>query len=83
MLSSGADRSTIFATSLDELSTRPTIAVFDDVHWADEATLDLVAYLARRLARSQTVVVLTYRDDEIGRDHPLRSVPLPAFIGPS
>jgi DNA-binding CsgD family transcriptional regulator len=51
---------------------RPVIAVIEDVHWADEATRDLLVYLARRVERCHTVVVATYRDDEIGSDHPLR-----------
>ena len=36
-----------FAALLEELRTRPTIAVFEDVHWADDATLDALKYLGR------------------------------------
>jgi DNA-binding CsgD family transcriptional regulator len=71
-LAARADRSTVFHALLDELRSRPTIAVFEDVHWADDATLDLLAYLSRRLASSSTMLVLTYRDDELGPSHPLR-----------
>src|SRR5262249_14522667 len=48
--------------------------VMEDLHWADEATLDFLTYLARRIARTQTLLLLTYREEELGRDHPLRLV---------
>jgi predicted ATPase len=68
-------RSVLFATFLDELRTgdRPTIVVIEDVHWADEATLDLLTFLGRRIARLPALLLLTYRDDELGRTHPLRA----------
>jgi tetratricopeptide (TPR) repeat protein len=52
----------------------PTVAVIEDVHWADEATRDLLVYVARRIAEVNALVVVTYRDDEVGGDHPLRQV---------
>ena len=52
----------------------PTVAVFEDVHWADEATLDLIRFLARRITGVSAVLIATYRDDEIGGAHPLRTV---------
>jgi DNA-binding CsgD family transcriptional regulator/tetratricopeptide (TPR) repeat protein len=64
----------VFARTLEALSGGPTLVVVEDVHWADEATLDLLLYLARRLERTKTLLVATYRDDEIGADHPLRVV---------
>ena len=51
---------------------RPTIFVVEDVHWADEATLDVLTFLGRRIGALRTMVVLTFRDDEIGPQHPLR-----------
>jgi DNA-binding CsgD family transcriptional regulator len=70
------DRPGAFAALLRELghAGRPTIAVFEDVHWADEATLDLLKFLGRRIQRAPALLVLTYRDDELGPTHPLRSV---------
>jgi DNA-binding NarL/FixJ family response regulator/tetratricopeptide (TPR) repeat protein len=53
---------------------RPTVLAIEDLHWADEATLDIVRYLVRRVAALPAVLLLTYRDDELGRDHPLRHV---------
>lgn len=50
---------------------RPVLAVIEDIHWADEATLDLLMYLARRLAQTHACLLVTYRDDELAPDHPL------------
>jgi predicted ATPase len=74
LLNSDANRSTIFSSALNELQARPTIAVFEDIHWADEATLDLLRFLGRRIARTAALVVLTHRDDELNVQHPLRIV---------
>ncbi|MCA2218444.1 ATP-binding protein [Jidongwangia harbinensis] len=52
---------------------RPVV-VLEDLHWADEATLDMVAFLGRRLALCRALLLLTYRDDEVGPDHHLRTV---------
>ena len=68
------DRDALFAALLDELdwSGHPTVLVVEDVHWADEATLDLLRYLVRRVADLSAVLLLTYRDDEVDGGHPLR-----------
>ncbi len=50
------------------------IAVIDDLHWADRSTLDVVTFLARRLARTGVALVLAFRSDELHRRHPLRPV---------
>ena len=55
-------------------SAQPTILVFEDVHWADYATLDLIKFLSRRSAQLPLVFVMTYRLEEVGRSHPLRAV---------
>jgi DNA-binding CsgD family transcriptional regulator/tetratricopeptide (TPR) repeat protein len=58
-----------------ELLRRPaSIVVFEDVHWADDATLDVLRFVGRRLAVTSCLLVLTYRDDEVGADHPLTGV---------
>src|SRR5262249_31334075 len=51
-----------------------TATVIEDAHWADEATIDLISFVGRRLARMPGLVLVTYRDDEVGADHPLRRV---------
>jgi DNA-binding CsgD family transcriptional regulator/chloramphenicol 3-O-phosphotransferase len=72
-----ADRREIaFNLTIEELdrSSLPTILVFEDVHWADEATLDLIKFLGRRLNALGVLLVVSYRDDEVGQRHPLRAV---------
>jgi DNA-binding CsgD family transcriptional regulator len=59
----------------DEVSkSSPTVLVLEDLHWADEATLDLVRLIGRRIDGFRALVVATYRDDELHPDHPLRVV---------
>jgi DNA-binding CsgD family transcriptional regulator len=50
----------------------PTVFVLEDVHWADEATLDVLRLLSRRVETVPALIVATYRDDELDRAHPLR-----------
>ncbi|HEX6796213.1 MAG TPA: AAA family ATPase [Ktedonobacterales bacterium] len=49
----------------------PTILLIEDVHWADEATLDVLRFLARRIETVPALILVTYRD-ELERTHPLR-----------
>src|SRR5215831_21141015 len=76
LLEEEAPRGSIFSAVLDELqhAQAPTIAVTEDAHWADEATLDLLKFLGRRIDRTNSMLVVTYRDDEVAADHPLRLV---------
>jgi DNA-binding SARP family transcriptional activator/tetratricopeptide (TPR) repeat protein len=64
-------REELFERFLRELEREACLVVVEDVHWADEATLDLLRRLGRRVSRLPSLVVATYRDDEVGRDHPL------------
>src|SRR2546421_1216143 len=70
------DRPTLFSAFLEELQTTPlpTVVVFEDVHWADEATLDLIKFLGRRILHFPALFLVTYRENELSSDHPLRSV---------
>jgi predicted ATPase len=52
----------------------PTVLVIEDLHWADEATLDVLRLLGRRIDGFRALVVTTYRDDELDDSHPLRLV---------
>lgn len=74
-LASG-DRRAVMEGLLEQLSRRerPTVLVLEDMQWADEATLDLVTFLGRRIARANGLLLLTYRDLEVDADHPLRQV---------
>ena len=73
-LTSESNRTAIFSIFLSELQHETTIVVIEDVHWADEATLDLLKYLGRRIQRTRALLIATYRDDETGPQHPLRLV---------
>jgi len=70
------DRLRLLLTVLDLMSraSRPTILIIEDTHWADEATLDAIRYLGRRIAGTNGLLVLTYRDGDVDYDHPLRGV---------
>jgi DNA-binding CsgD family transcriptional regulator/tetratricopeptide (TPR) repeat protein len=58
---------------LDRLSTaQPVMLVIEDLHWADQSTLDLIAFLVRSLHAAGLMLVTTYRSDELHRRHPLR-----------
>jgi DNA-binding CsgD family transcriptional regulator/tetratricopeptide (TPR) repeat protein len=63
-----------FVTTLlrDLPRSGPTILVLEDVHWADEATMDVIRLLARQVASVPLLVVVTYRDDALEMTHPLR-----------
>jgi DNA-binding CsgD family transcriptional regulator/tetratricopeptide (TPR) repeat protein len=74
LLASDSQHAAIFSTVLNALQRQPSILVFEDVHWADEATLDLVRFLGRRIMRIPSLLVITYRDDELNSQHPLRKV---------
>jgi DNA-binding CsgD family transcriptional regulator/tetratricopeptide (TPR) repeat protein len=69
-------RSDLFSRFLMALTQQklPVIIVFEDVHWADEATLDFIKFFTRRISRLQCLFLLTYRDNEISQFHPLRNL---------
>ena len=69
----GAPLHEVFPVLLDELRSRPTLLVIEDVHWADEATLDVIVLLARRMATTCSLAIVTCRE-ELAVDHPLRMV---------
>ena len=64
-------RTSLFPTVRAALGRSPTLLLLEDVHWADEATLDLIRYLGRRMSGLPLLVVATFRDDEIDGTHPL------------
>jgi DNA-binding CsgD family transcriptional regulator len=70
------DRTAFFTSLFYELNKQPeaSLIVFEDIHWADEATLDFIKFLARRITQLPCLFILTYRDDEIHSRHPLRNV---------
>jgi len=72
LLRSG-ERDGLFEATLSALeSASPVVLVIEDVHWADMSTLDLIRFLARRLGSTHVLVLVTYRDDNLGASDPLR-----------
>jgi DNA-binding CsgD family transcriptional regulator len=71
----GARPTEVAAALLQELhGSRLTVVVLEDVHWADEATLDVITMLAPRIASAPAFVLATYRDDELDCSPHLRFV---------
>lgn len=65
----------LFATAstfLSQVASQPTVVVVEDAHWADGATLDVLVHVARRLATAPVLLIVTFRSDEVGNEHPLR-----------
>lgn len=56
-----------------ELPPRPTVLVLEDVHWADDATIDLITVLGRRIGSLPALLVLTRRAGEAPPGHPLQA----------
>ncbi len=66
-------RDQIFGAVLAEVSRRePTLLVVEDAHWADAASVDLMRFLGRRVDSTRALLVVTFREDEVGPQHPLR-----------
>jgi tetratricopeptide (TPR) repeat protein len=57
-----------------ELPPQPTVLVLEDVHWADDATLDSITVLGRRIRSLPTLLILTFRAGELPPNHPLHAV---------
>lgn len=74
LLEAGAARADVFQAFLGEIGAAPTLVVFEDAQWADEATLDLLQFLGRRIGKTRALIVVTYRVEEIGPPHPLTTV---------
>lgn len=75
-VAAAGSRDAIFNVTIDQLTrgSSPTLLIFEDVHWADNATLDLIKFLGRRLQRLSVMLVISFRDDELGTQHPLHTV---------
>lgn len=72
--SAGTSPSDVFGLLRSTSTEQPTVIVLEDLHWADEATLDVIRLLARRAETLPTVLVGSYRDGELGRGHPVRTL---------
>lgn len=70
------DRAGLFARFFHELTNQqqPVVMIFEDIHWADEATLDFIKFFIRRITQTSCFFLLTYRDNEIHSRHLLRNI---------
>jgi len=57
-----------------QLASEPVICVIEDVHWADNGTLDFIRFLGRRISTLPVLLLLTFRGNEIDANHPLTHV---------
>ncbi|MGI8857225.1 MAG: ATP-binding protein [Thermomicrobiales bacterium] len=78
-----ASQSALFRQVLDFLkgltARQPVVLLLDDLHWADQASLDLVRFLAQSVATLSILLLVTYRSDELTRRHPLYQL-LPSLV---
>jgi DNA-binding CsgD family transcriptional regulator/tetratricopeptide (TPR) repeat protein len=72
----GADHIRSFESLLQLLSdgNEPSLLIVEDVHWADTATLDLIRFLGRRIAQVRSLILITYRDEEVDARSPVRNL---------
>jgi ATP/maltotriose-dependent transcriptional regulator MalT len=76
LLSGSASAPDVLAAILRKLehAKKGSVFVFEDVHWADHATLDVLKALGRRISMTNALLILSYRDDEVDPRHPLSQV---------
>ncbi|MCC6792108.1 MAG: AAA family ATPase [Thermomicrobiales bacterium] len=83
VLTHGSSQSALFGAVRAFLvaiaAERPVMIVLDDVHWADTASLELLRFVARQLAAVPILLLITYRNDEVHREHPLYRL-VPALV---
>ncbi len=74
------DQERLFQTVADFLKAMaerfPILLMIDDLQWADSSSLDLLAYLARTTRGSRVLLLGTYRDTEVDRQHPFHAIAL-------
>src|SRR3954453_1411829 len=70
------DQNWLNAAVADELGAppSPTVLVIEDAHWADGATIDVLRFITARIRSIPAVVIISFRDDELGAGHPLRTL---------
>jgi DNA-binding CsgD family transcriptional regulator len=64
----------IFAALHEDLCTAPSVLVLDDLHWADQGTIDLLRFVLRRISQTRSLIVGIIRDDEVGANHRMREL---------
>ncbi|ETX26581.1 ATP-binding protein, partial [Roseivivax isoporae] len=73
--SPGRARPEDFDATLEALARRtaPAVLVIEDMHWADQGTLDWLKFVGRRISALPVLLVVTFREEGVAADHPLRS----------
>jgi predicted ATPase len=71
-----APREQLFGALLRQVSEPGElhVVVMEDLHWADEATTDLLRFLSRRIRDAPVLLIATYRDEGVNAGHPLQAV---------
>ncbi|WP_027947114.1 helix-turn-helix transcriptional regulator [Amycolatopsis taiwanensis] len=64
----------VLGTLTDIAANRPVLLVLEDLHWADGSTRNLLSFLLSRLRGQRLLVVASYREEDVYRRHPLRSL---------
>jgi ATP/maltotriose-dependent transcriptional regulator MalT len=69
-------RTALFTKFIEELTglQKPIVLVFEDIHWADEATLDFIKFFARRISRLKCLFILTYRNNDINTSQRIKNL---------
>ncbi len=67
------DRDALLDALLEEMAffQRPAVVIVEDIHWADQASLDILRVLARRVAELPAMLVVSYREQDLPDDHPV------------
>ena len=75
-LASGLSKTALFEALLQGITTlagsSPVVLVFEDLHWSDSASVEVIDFLTRNLFDVPVLLVASYRTDEVGQDRPLR-----------
>jgi len=71
------DRSVLFAKFFQTIANHewPVIILFEDIHWADAATLDFIKFFTRRISQTHCLFLCTFRDNEVHSQHALKNLP--------
>jgi DNA-binding CsgD family transcriptional regulator/tetratricopeptide (TPR) repeat protein len=84
MIEKGSSQDQIFASLLKTLMSvpKPNILIIEDLHWADQATVDLVRFLGRRISLLRVLAIITLRRGELEQDHAVNQIlgDLPAAV---
>lgn len=74
----GGSRMALFRDALARLSETPTVLFVEDLHWADDGSIDFVRYVGRRLADLPLLVIVSSRNEEQGaRSRLIRALDVP------